>query len=156
MPYPAAGAALREAVGKTSGSVRAGLIDSLGERREAASVAVHCAGARRFRQGSCAAAAWALGKIGTMEAAAAARAARTRKPPASRLTTIGQGLVLCARNLVRADKKGRQGSVIFCELTAYGRSERTSGRCRWRASDPLGAMPKDGLWCATFWPRATP
>ncbi len=40
MPYPAAGAAMREAVAKVSGKTRAGLIDSLGERRDAAAVAV--------------------------------------------------------------------------------------------------------------------
>ena len=38
MPYPTAGAALREAAGKTVGLTRSGLIDSLGERREAEAV----------------------------------------------------------------------------------------------------------------------
>ena len=58
MPYPAAGAALRDAVGKTSGRVRAGIIDSLGERREAASVAVIAPALADSDKDVAAAAAW--------------------------------------------------------------------------------------------------
>ena len=36
MPYAEASAALRDAIGKTSGATRAGLIDSVGRRRDAA------------------------------------------------------------------------------------------------------------------------
>jgi len=40
IPGPEAGAALREALGKTSGDIKAGLIDSLGRRREPESLPV--------------------------------------------------------------------------------------------------------------------
>ena len=62
MPYPAAGAALREAVGKTSGRVRAGIIDSLGERREAASIAVIAPSLADSDKDVAAAAAWRWAK----------------------------------------------------------------------------------------------
>ena len=120
MPYPAAGAALRKAVGKTSGSVRAGLIDSLGERREAASVAVIAPSLADSDKDVAAAAAWALGKIGTTDAAKSLQAAR-EKATGERRAIIGQGLVLCARNLARAgDKKEAEGIFNFVLLDGPG------------------------------------
>lgn len=116
MPYPAAGAALRKAVGKTSGSVKAGLIDSLGQRREAASAAVIAPALDDSDRDVAAAAAWALGKIGTPEAAAALRAARDNTS-GDRRAIIGQGLVLCARNLARAGKTA-DAAAIFTELSS--------------------------------------
>lgn len=69
MPYPTAGAALREAAGKTVGLTRSGLIDSLGERREAEAVPMLAAALGDTDSQVRAAAATALGKIGTAKAA---------------------------------------------------------------------------------------
>jgi HEAT repeat protein len=113
MPYPAAGAALRKAVGKTSGRVKAGLIDSLGERRESESVAVIAPALADSDKDVVAAAAWALGKIGTTDAAKALQTAR-EKATGDRRATIGQGLVLCARNLARVSEK--DANAIFEQL----------------------------------------
>ena len=38
MPYPAAGAALRDALGKTTGLVKSGIIDSIGARHDTAAM----------------------------------------------------------------------------------------------------------------------
>ena len=45
MPYAEASAALREALGKTSGAIKAGLIDSLGRRRDTAATGAACSAA---------------------------------------------------------------------------------------------------------------
>lgn len=120
MPYPAAGTALREAAGKTAGRVRSGLIDSLGERRDAAAVPVIAPALNDADKQVVAAAAWALGKIGTVDATEALRAARA-KAAGDRLAIIGQGMVLCANNLLRAGKT-TEAAAIFGELAAPGES----------------------------------
>jgi hypothetical protein len=103
MPYPAAGAALRDAVGKKTGLIRSGMIDSLGERRDTSSIPAIVPALSDPDEQVVAAAAWALGKIGTKEAANALSAARSNAD-GKRRTIIGQGLLLCANNLFKASK----------------------------------------------------
>ena len=103
MPYASAGAALRNAVGKTKGLIRSGMIDSLGERRDASAVPIIAPALNDSDDRVVAAAAWALGKIGTAEAAEALRIAHT-KAVGKRRVTIGLGLLLCADNLFKAGK----------------------------------------------------
>ena len=114
MPYASAGAALREAVGKTKGLIRSGMIDSLGERRDASAVPIIAPALNDSDERVVAAAAWALGKIGTKDAAAALRAAHS-KASGKRRAKIGQSLVLCANNLLKAVKR-QEVTEIFAEL----------------------------------------
>ena len=69
MPCPEAGAALREALAKTSGLVQAGIADSLGERRDGEAVAALARLAVGDDAQVAASAAAALGKIGGADAA---------------------------------------------------------------------------------------
>ncbi len=98
MPYPAASAALRETLDKTSGLVRSGVIDSLGQRRDALAAKSIAGDLGSKDQILVAAAATALGKIGTPEAASFLTAAHATAVPAVR-TKIDDGLLLCADRL---------------------------------------------------------
>jgi HEAT repeat protein len=146
MPYREAGAAIRAAAagtrdpGSAAGRVRSGLIDSLGERRDAAAVPVIAPSLDDSDQQVVAAAAWALGKIGTSDAAAALDLARDKQVSAladlialgvtsagvrreavvsAKSETIGQGLVLCARNLLKAGKTA-EAAGFFAKLSGTG------------------------------------
>jgi len=82
MPYPEAGAALRDALGKTSGLLKAGVADSLGWRREPESVPLLTPLLADADANIAAAAASALGRIGGKDALAALSAARDNVPAA--------------------------------------------------------------------------
>lgn len=71
MPYPEAGAALRGAVNKSSGRVKAGLIDSLGWRRDTAAIPLVAKALSDSDAFVATAAAKALGRIGGTESEAA-------------------------------------------------------------------------------------
>ncbi len=118
MPYLEASAALREAVGTTSGRLRSGVIDSLGERRDPQGVPVIAPSLADSDPQLIAAAAWALGKIGTSEAAVALQSARGHAD-GNRRATIGQGLLLCGRTMMRNGKPS-EAAAIFAELSAAG------------------------------------
>ncbi len=101
MPCPEAGAALRDALAKTSGLVQAGIADSLGERRDreaVASLAPLAIGADAQVASSAAA---ALGKIGGKEAAQALRAAQAKAPAAAQ-PAIADAMLLCADQFLAA------------------------------------------------------
>jgi len=103
MPFPEAGAALRDALAKTSGPLKAGVIDSLGWRGEAAAVPLLAPLLSDADSGIAAAAATALGRIGGPEAIAALTAARS-KAPAAVLPSVLDGLLQCADRLLSNDK----------------------------------------------------
>jgi HEAT repeat protein len=115
MPYPAAGAALRDAVGKTKGLIRSGVIDSLGERCDDTAVPIIASVLNDSDDRVVTAAARALGKIGNGIAADALWAAHS-KADGKRRTAISQGMLLCASNMFKAGAKGRAVG-IFEELT---------------------------------------
>ena len=96
MPYPAAGAALRDALGKATGLARTGIIDSLGQRRDPLAVPLIAPDLATKDLTLVAAAATALGKIGTAEAARLLIAARSNAQGLAHLTMIDDGLLLCA------------------------------------------------------------
>jgi HEAT repeat protein len=103
MPYPAAGAALREAVGKASGLARAGVIDSLGQRRDAQAVPLLAPFLTDKDPNVQAAAALALGKIGTSEAVSKLYAASGKVLDDPRII---EALIVCAdRMLVRGKRE---------------------------------------------------
>jgi HEAT repeat protein len=99
MPFPEAVAAMRQALGQTSGLIKAGLIDSLGWRHDAASVPLLIpllSGADTVVASS---AASALGKIGGKDAIAALTSVRDKAPPAIQRTVL-ESLDQCAERLL--------------------------------------------------------
>jgi HEAT repeat protein len=114
MAYPEVGAALRQALTKAAGKTKAGLVDSLGQRRdrEALPALVELLGDPDAQMASSAAA--ALGRIGGPEAVRALNAAKTKAAPAQRLV-LADALLLCADGLLTAgDQAG--ASAIYKEV----------------------------------------
>jgi HEAT repeat protein len=118
MAYPAAGAALRDALGKATGLARSGIIDSLGQRRDPLAVRLLAADLASKDIVLVSAAATALGKIGTSEAATVLTAARTDAKAPARIK-IDDGLVLCADRL-RVAGKAEEAAKICAELSQPG------------------------------------
>jgi HEAT repeat protein len=118
MPYPAAGAALRAAAGKTSGPVKSGILDSLGERRDPLAVPLAAAALKDKDAMVVAAAAATLGKIGTGDAAKALSAARP-KARGDAAEKIGVALVVCADRLLK-DGKADEARAIYYDLDRMG------------------------------------
>lgn len=110
MPCPEAGAALREAVGKTKGPTRVGIIDSLGERREKQSAAVLKGLLLDGEAAVAASAAVALGKIAGPEALAALQAAAPNAPPALK-GAIADAMLRCAGALLAAGDAKAAGEL---------------------------------------------
>lgn len=110
MPYTAAGAALRDAIGKTSGLTKSGIIDSLGERRDASAVPILAAALADNDTRVRAAAAAALAKIGTTNAAQALAAMHAKAQGDDR-SILGQALVWCADRLWKAGKQGEAAAI---------------------------------------------
>lgn len=106
MPGPEAVAALRQALGRTAGPIQAGLIDSLGRRRDAESVPLLASLLASQDTAIAASAAAALGRIGTPAAATALEpfqdsAAATLRP------VVFEALLECAeRRLASGDAAG--------------------------------------------------
>ncbi|MBP7051996.1 MAG: HEAT repeat domain-containing protein [Phycisphaerae bacterium] len=94
MPYPEAGAALRDALGKTTGATKAGLVDSIGRRRDAQATVLLVPLLKDADVGVAMAAASALGAIGDSTAASALVAARDSRDPEVR-TAVWRGLLHC-------------------------------------------------------------
>ena len=98
MPYPEAGAALRQALEKTTGLIKAGLVDSLGWRHDTAAVpslVALLAGPDPILAGAAAA---ALGRIGGPDARAALTTARAQASPELQVTVL-ESLLQCAEQL---------------------------------------------------------
>jgi sugar phosphate isomerase/epimerase/HEAT repeat protein len=114
IPDPAALAAMRDALAKASGKIKIGLINSLGDRCDAASTAAIIAalGDADATIASCAAA--ALGKIGGPDALKALQAAKVSAKPEVKPVVV-DSLLLCADRLL-ADKKVDEASAIYQEM----------------------------------------
>ncbi|HQG48368.1 MAG TPA: HEAT repeat domain-containing protein, partial [Sedimentisphaerales bacterium] len=109
MPYPEAGAALRDALGRTSGIVKAGLIDSIGRRRDSAATSLLIPLLADADKTIAATTASALGWIGDNVAAAALTAACDDPNPEVRKAVL-DALLRCAEmRLVRGDKASAAG-----------------------------------------------
>ncbi len=110
MSYPAAGAALREALGKATGLARSGIIDSLGQRCDAAAAPLIAPDLGSKDIVLVAAAATALGKIGTLEAASLLTTAWLTAQDAARIK-IDDGLLVCADRLRLAGKVAEAAKI---------------------------------------------
>lgn len=104
MPCAEAAAAMREAVAKTNGRVKVGVINSLGVRRDAASTKAMTALLGDSDKQVAAAAAAALGGIGTPEAAKALGAYQEKAPKELKLAAADAYLA-CAEQLIAGGKK---------------------------------------------------
>lgn len=116
LPGSEAGAALREAVGRASGPIKAGLLDSLGWRHEAESVPLLVKSLSDADITVAAAAAAALGRIGGNDATAALIAVRDQAPPAVQGVVI-ESLLQCAEHL-RARGETAGAAALCRDLVA--------------------------------------
>lgn len=116
MPFPEAGTALRKALDKNSGLIKAGLIDSLGWRREPESVPLLTPLLSDADTIIAGAAASALGKIGGKNAIAALSAARDKAPPAVQPAVIESLLQYAERLLAGGDSPG--AATLYRDLFA--------------------------------------
>ncbi len=121
IPSPRVEEALRQALSKVTGLARIGVIDSLGDRRAAA--AAPALGALlsdpdvETRQ----AAAWALGRIGSAEAARLLLAVVQSPEGPARRETLDASLV-CAERLLEAGDRG-EAAKIYAALQAEATPE---------------------------------
>jgi len=101
MPCAEAGTALREAASRYSGPIKAGLIDSLGWRRDRQAVPLLTPLLADADLTIASAAASALGRIGGRDAVAGLFAARDKAPPALQAVVL-ESLLRCAEQLQAA------------------------------------------------------
>ena len=110
IPGPESEKALRDALGQAKGRTRIGVINSVAARRDAASTPVLIKILGDDPQ-SAAAAAKALGEIGTPEAAKALVAARG-KGPAPVQQAVADGTLICADRLVAAGQRSQAITLL--------------------------------------------
>jgi HEAT repeat protein len=118
IPSPEAVAALRDAVAKTGGRTKIGIINSLGVRRDAQSTAAMTALLGDPDNEVAAAAAAALGAIGSPDAAKALSAFQAKAPKKLRLAAADAYLV-CAERLLAGGKKAG-AMAIYRALSKSG------------------------------------
>lgn len=116
IPFDAAVEAMREALPKTKGLVKIGLMNSLGVRRDAGSIPTLAASLGDPDAGIASAAAAALGAIGTTEAAKLLEAFRAKAPKALAFAAADACLT-CAERLL-ADGKKAEAIAIYRALRA--------------------------------------
>jgi HEAT repeat protein len=98
MPCPEAVHALRASLSLLTGSARMGVVQSLGIRRDSLSVPELCLDLHSPEPGLAAAAASALGRIGTVSAANALRASLSKAPDNVR-SVVADACLICAETL---------------------------------------------------------
>jgi HEAT repeat protein len=136
MPSRSVDAALRAALRRTSGNVRVGVIHSIGYRRDEEAVPALGELLRDKDEAAAAAAAWALGRIGS--ATAVRHLARARGSAQGRVREeILDAYLVCARRLASEGKKA-EARAIYSELTAAGVPEPVRRAARLGA-EALGA-----------------
>jgi len=116
IPCPCAVKALREAISKTKGLQKIGVINSLGVRRDADSVSALTALLKDSDQEIVAAAAAALGAIGNSEASKTLGEFQKTAPESLRLAAADACLV-CAEQLL-ADGKKVEAMAVYKALSA--------------------------------------
>ena len=114
IPAPEAGAALREALGKTTGLLKVGVLDSLGRRQDPKSLPLLKPLLADADPVMAAHAAMALGEIGGAEALAALSAARSQSIPAVQIA-VAEALLQCAERL-RSGGDGPGATTLYRSL----------------------------------------
>ena len=122
MADPAAGGALREAVGRTKGKVLIGVVNSLAQRRDKAAVALIVPLLGENDPAVVAGAAWALGRIGGPRSAKALTAARIGAEGTLR-RALDDAVLLCADALV-ADGKAADAALLYQQMYAANQPRR--------------------------------
>jgi HEAT repeat protein len=118
IPAPEAAAAMRDALPKVSGPLKAGVLGSLGVRRDAAAVEAAAASLADADKAVACAAACALGNIGTPEAAKALTGFAKNAPEGVKLA-VADGCLACAERLLAAGKKA-DAIAIYKSLSGEG------------------------------------
>ena len=116
MPYPEAGQALREALTRTDGQVKAGIIHTLGFRREQAAVPDLLPLLKAEDSAVAAAAAAALGRSGGLDTVPALADFRATAPAALRPVAAEASLALAERLVAQGERDAAAG--IYTELQA--------------------------------------
>jgi HEAT repeat protein len=116
MPTGAADAALRDALSKTRGRMRVGIINSLGNRKDSRAAKALAGLLDDSEEATAQAAACALGKIGGAEAIGALARKRSTERPGLRAEVLDAYLV-CARRLV-VEGRRPEAAAMFRELSS--------------------------------------
>ena len=131
IPGPEAASALRAAVATLEGRLLVGVINSLGERADIASVPLLAGRLADPDAEVAAAAAWALGRIATPEAAVLVSGAIEKAGPAERLDALAEAAVLCGAGLQAAGKTDDAvavyAAVLAAEVVPQRRAEAVRG-----------------------------
>jgi HEAT repeat protein len=114
MPYPEVDKALRDALNATDGLPQAGVIISIGVRRDEKAVPLLIPLMKDTHPEVARAAAGALGRIATAEGVAALRAYRAEAPDATR-TAVNEGLLAAAQYYTEAGKR-QEAAAMYEEL----------------------------------------
>jgi len=115
VPGPEAAAALRDALGSLKEKLLIGVLNTIGERRDADSVAAVAKFLGDADPAVASAAATALGKIASADATKAVAAARGKAADAAKLA-FANAYLRCADKLV-ADGKAAEAAAIYTEMT---------------------------------------
>jgi HEAT repeat protein len=118
IPGSAVDDALRGAIRKARGNARIGIINSLGQRRDAKSVRMLSRALGRANEETAIAAAAALGQIANANATEALKAAKDKASGKLKMVIL-DAYLKCADKLV-ADGKKAQASAIYKELQKEG------------------------------------
>jgi HEAT repeat protein len=116
IPDPAVDAALREATGKLKGRQLVGVIDSIGQRKDAKAVELLKGLLKSSEVPVASAAAGALGRVGTPEAAKAIKEALAKDSPVK--NCLGDAGLACAEQLAAKGKVGEVATLIRAILEA--------------------------------------
>ncbi len=139
IPGPEADAALRTAAGSLSGRLLVGVIDSIGVRRDAAATSLLEGRLGDADAEVAAAAAAALGKIGTPAAAAILAKQLTAAEP--RLDHMAQAAIVCAERLLAAGQGGEAaklyGAIRTAKVSEQRQAEATRGLILARGKDGI-------------------
>lgn len=131
IPGEEAAGALRDAAGKLEGRLLVGVINSLGARRDKASVPLLAGKLGAADAEVAAASAWSLGRIATDEAAKLLAGAIEKGPPADRLDPLAAAAILCAATLQSAGKTDEAvavyGVVRAAEVSDQRKAEALRG-----------------------------
>jgi HEAT repeat protein len=114
IPDPSVDVALRDALGKVNGRLLAGVIGSIGVRRDPKAVPALVKHLGDPDAAVAAAAARSLGRIGTLEAATALEKALSTTPEAGRIA-VCEGLFRCA-DVLRARGQQQEARAIYDQL----------------------------------------